>query len=306
MSLKHSLNILLSRFTIIFKMIVYFSVVVLLFVTIAGSALAPTIRTVSAEIQETGIVENFREGLVKLTKGDPTFTESFERATDSFNHIGEIFTNNRSRVIWAIVIVIIFVICAAYVMTLAYVSFSDIINHFMCSNSRFGFVSNYISNLKRSLLYGLMHLLTVSISNLLIGYLLLFLTGVLLKAIGIICAPLILIIGVLLYSLKSTVFAGWLPAIVHDNKKVLPAFVHGIKNISERGSEAYLSFVMMHSLSLITVILFSFTTFGAGLIIAIPTVMMFHRTLELVLYYNANEYKYYVDNERVINVSIYK
>ncbi len=306
MSLKHALNILLSRFTIIFKMIIYFFIVVLIFVTIAGSALAPTIRTVSAEIQETGVVENFREGLIKLTKGDPTFTESFERATDSFENISNIFTNNRARVIWAIVIVVIFVIAGAYAMTLAYVSFSDIINHFMCSNSRFGFLSNYISNLKRSLLYGLMHLMTVSVSNILIGYLLMFLTGVLLKAIGILCAPIILVIGVLLYSLKSTVFAGWLPAIVHENKKVLPALVHGIKHISERGSEAFLSFVMMHSLSFIMLILFSFTTFGAGLIIAIPTIMMFHRTLELVLYYNANDYKYYVDNERVINISIYK
>ncbi len=306
MSLKHSLNILLSRFTIIFKMIGYFFIVVLIFVTIAGSALAPTIRTVSAEIQQTGFIEDFREGLVKLTKGDPTFTESLESATESFEQIGDIFSNNRTKVVWAIVIVALFIIGAAYVMTLAYVSFSDIINHFMCSNSRFGFVSNYIFNLKRSLLYGLMHLLTVSLSNILIGYLLLFLTGVLLKAIGILCAPIILVIGILLYSLKSTIFAGWLPAIVHENKKVLPAFVHGIKHTSERGSEAFLSFVMTHSLSFIMIIIFSFTTFGAGLVIAIPTIMMFHRTLELVLYYNANDYKYYVDNERVINISIYK
>ncbi|NCA67222.1 MAG: hypothetical protein EOM87_04060 [Clostridia bacterium] len=306
MSLKHALSILLSRFTIIFKIILYFVVVMLIFVTIAGSALAPTIRTVKSEIENTGVFTEFKEGFVKLTKGDSDFTESFQRASASLGEIAEIFTNNRTRVIWAIAIVMLFVLLAAYVMTLSYVSFSDIINHFMCTNSRFGFLSNFISNLKRSLLYGLMHLLTVSVSNILIGYFLLFLTGVLLQAIGILCAPIILTLGVLLYSLKSTVFAGWLPAIVHDNKKVLPALVAGIRTISERGSEAFLSFVMMHSLALIMVIVFSFTTFGAGLIIAIPTVMMFHRTLELVLYYNANEYKYYVDNEKVIKISIYK
>ncbi len=306
MSLKHAFNILLSRFTIIFKMILYFSVVALIFLTIAGSVLSPTIRTVNSEIQSTGIVEEFKEGLTKLTKGDPTFTESFQEASAKLELVADIFTNNRTKVIWSIVIVIIFFVVAAYAMTLSYVSYSDIINHFMCSNSRFGFLSNFISNLKKALLYSLMHLLTVSASNLLIAYLLLFLSGVLLKAIGILTAPIMLILGVLLYALKSTVFAGWLPSIVHDNKKILPAFVHGIRTISERGSEAFLSFVMTHSLSIIFVVIFSFATFGAGLIIAIPTVMMFHRTLELVLFYNANEYKYYVDNERVINISIYK
>lgn len=306
MSLKHSLSILLSRFTIIFKMILYFTIVILLFSIIAGSALSPTIKTVSSEISQTGVVQDFKEGVIKLTEGDPTFTESFERATDSLDLVGDIFTQNRSKMIWAIVILAIFFIVAAYVISLSYVSFSDIINHFMCSNSRFGFLSNFISNLKRSFLYGIMHLVTVSLSNILIAYLLLFLTSILIKAIGILCAPIILILGVLLFSLKSTVFAGWLPAIVHENKKVLPAFVYGIKTISDRGSEAFLSFVMMYVLAFIMIIIFSFTTFGAGLIIAIPTVMMFHKTLELVLFYNANEYKYYVDNERVINISIYK
>lgn len=306
MSLKHALSILLSRFSIIFKMILYFMVVVLIFSTIAGSVFAPTIRAISNDIADTGIVADFKEGLTKLTQGDPTFTESFERASASLDQVADIITNNRSKFMWSIIIVILFFVLAAYVLSLSYISYSDIINHFMSSNSRFGFISNFIANLKRSLLYGLMHLLTVTLSNWLIAYFLMFLTGVLLKSIGIFSAPIIITLGIVLYSLKSTVFAGWLPAIVHENKKVLPAFVHGIKTISERGSQAFLSFIMMYTLAFVTIVLFSFTTFGAGLILIIPTAMMFHRALELVLYYNANDYKYYVDNERVIKKSIYK
>lgn len=287
-------------------MILYFFVIALVFVTIAGAVLTPTIRIVSEEVTSTGIVYDLKEGFLKLSKGDSTFTESFERASESFEQITNIFTLNRRKLIASVIVIIVFFFFAAYVMSLSYISYSDIINHFMSCNSKFGFVSNYISNLKRSLAYGLIHLCTITVINGLIAYSLLLLSGLLLKTIGLFSAPIIISLGIVLYALKSTIFAGWVPAIVHENKKILPALIHGIKTTTERGSQAFLSFIMMNIMVYVVVVIVSLTTFGAGLVIIIPTVMMFHRTLELVLFYNANDYKYYIDNETVIKRSIYK
>jgi hypothetical protein len=182
---------------------------------------------------------------------------------------------------------------------------SDIINNFMNSNSRFGFISNFIYNLARSALYGLLYMVTYLPATAL-GLVIVYFVGYGMAKGGalLLALPVCTLLFLIIQSAVQTVFAGWLPAIVAEKNNIAKALVVGPKKLLPHFGYCWMSMFVAFFLGYVFVAICTITTFGIGFIIAFPTAVVFVKILELVLYYNASGYKFYETDKVVTEDSI--
>ena len=301
MHIKHSLNILMSRYGIIFKVIVYCAIALLFMLTIAYSIAAPILEDTVQAIHDTGWNDTIEAFVRAFLNGEQNVSDTFSNIGLSIGQIYSILVNNHVAVVDSIVVFVVFAVVAIYILNLAHLSYSDVINHFMNSHFRFGFISNFIYNLKKSALYSLLYLVTKVPLALVVCTIVFFMGyGLVKSGLLLLALPLCYMVGILLFSLVNVLFMGWVPAIVVDGVPVHKAINAGVDVIGKHFTYSYMNSFMANFLSGLFVVLCAICTFGAGLLIAVPTAIMFRKILELVLYYSAKGYKYYSSDTTVV------
>ncbi len=305
MTIKHTLNIFFTNFTLLYKVFIYFIIVAIIITAIASAALSPTYSLLKSEFEASGFSESVKDTFHKLVSGDVNFLESLKNAASDFNAMLESIKSLRSNLIGAFCILLAFVLIFIFIFRMAQLPFTNVINQFMSVGNRFGFLNDYVLDLKRSALYALFSTLIVFPISLGFGIGLIYLFFATFKAIRLFALPIIFIIWLLISSLKSTFFCGWLPAIVKDDKKLFEGLAHGFKSIKGRFGRIFVCYLTARMLLVIACGILSVFTFGAGTLITIPLCIVFLKTLELVIYYNCNDYNYYVDKDKVNTTSIY-
>ena len=308
MPLTHSLNILIYKYGVVFKMIAYYAILLLIFVSIAAGILSPIFSEMYAEIQETGVTVQLHQFFDEFLQGDSSLIETFQAIGVAVNSIIDIVVNNNMAVTKGLVVIGVFAILYIYLVSFANLVCSDVVNNFMNSASRFGFLSNLIYNLGKSALYGLLYLVTylpatacsVAVTYF-VGY------GLVKGGAFLLAFPACCMTFLVLQSLVLTVFAGWLPAIVVDKKNVAKALVEGPKSIlKDHFGYCWMTMFVTMFLCFIFVMISTFFTFGFGFIIAFPTAVVAVKILELVFYFNAHGYKFYETDKKVAEETLPK
>ena len=278
-------------------------IVVLIVGSIAFAVAHPALQKLSDKVGGTSFVQHAKNGIGKLIRGNDEFLEDFQAAYDSF---GEIEASVRTaKAEWTNLTITFFVAFAVmtYLLALSCLPFSDILRNFMSSKSEYGFMSNLVANGKRAALYALLFTLFVFTSQVAIVALCVFLFFKLFAKIGFLSFSVCYLLLTLLLALKSTLFAGWLPATVTENVGVFKGFTVGIRAIGKRFLRSFWTFVFMDWIVLGLLVITGVLTFGVGLIVSIPSAFILYRIVELVLYFDACGYRYYVDAQTVREVS---
>jgi len=299
MAIKHSTSIFIARFGLVYKIVIYFLIVGLIVAAISMAVLAPAISEILGEMRATESFAHFKEGLSKLFHGNGEFLEEFRIAAQSFDDIGKVMETCRSQVTMCIVTAVIAFFVMMFLLAISFLPFSDIISNFMSSKSDYGFMSNLVANAGRAVLFALFYTFTVFLASVGIFVFSAWLCIRMLGAIGIFAPTVAYLILHLLLSLRSALIAGWLPAVVVEKCNVPKGFVVGLRAIGKKFPRAFWTFFFLNLITATLVPLFGLLTFGIGFIIAIPSAFILYRIAELVLYYDAKSYRYYVDNQTV-------
>ncbi|MBQ7652983.1 MAG: hypothetical protein IJS93_01250 [Clostridia bacterium] len=299
MLFKHSFSIFLNKYNLIFKSIIYFAVIVLIMTSLTLAFISPMFKRVRDEVKETHFIETLREAGKEFITGDEAYEETIEKLTIDWRKVLNSFED--TKLVTAIIVTAVFLLITYFLMFLSYFALSDIINEFMLDGAKYGFLSNMIYNLGKSALFALLFLaITIPVNFVIFAAAYLILWGVT-KLAGVIFAlPLTVLFLIVVFAIQNTLLSAWLPAMTRDGLSVTKALRESFKNVKPIFGETLGLFVMINFLGLIWVSVCTFTTFGVGFIIAIPSIVIFKRCAEHVLYYNAKKYKYYVDKDKVV------
>lgn len=300
MPVKHSLNILISKYGLVFKMILYYGVLLLIIVTIAASIVMPIIGDMYDEIQATGVTEQMHIFWQEFLHGDSSVVETFGAIGSAAGAIMDIVRSNNAAVTNGIIVIAVFTLLYIFFVGMANLVCSDVINNFMNSNSRFGFISNYIFNLRRSVLYALLYLVTYIPATALEFTGIFFLMRAMFRAgAALFALPLGVLLFLVIQSFILTLFSGWIPSVVADGQSVGRALVESPRKTFRHFGYCWMSMLVTMFLSFVFVAASTVFTFGVGFIIAFPTAVVMVKILELVLYYNINGSKFYETDKTV-------
>lgn len=295
---KNTLKILLSNFDIVWKTIIYYIFVFAITIGLSFLCLNPIFKI----LEQSGFIENITNVYTNFLT-NLNLTELLSQADDLILQFASILKNNLS-VVWinfaGLGFVIVFL--RAFLSNLTIMPACNSLHYYMGSMNKHGFYSSFKEtfavNFKVQLLYVL-----ISLPIKLIFY---FLCLLCLKLMGISFWFTLLSIVLLLALLccfcafKHCLFDGWVPTIVVMNYSIIDALKKNIKNTFRIFPRVFAGAIGVVSTIIIVNFFIGIFTFSAGLLVTVPFSYFLVSVFGMVVAYEGQGMRYYVDVYNVI------
>lgn len=302
MEYKQSTSIMFSNFGLVFKLLLYFLVVSLIFVALSSAVIIPLFSQLKSNEDMQLLWDNTKGDTELFLKGGASIDETYYKLKDDFAAIVKNFFSSTGMVVFICIAIFVIYLIYKFLISLSYLVVSDILNNFMSSNLRYGFLSNYTLNLRRSARYALAKILVYIPIDIFI----LFAIGVALiglwEIIKVFSLPFVFSIGLFLFAYRDSLFAGWLPRLIFNtNEKMFEAFKRGFKATKDYRKSLLAAILIQYFLYVCLMGAFTLPTLGVMAIIAQPINYVMLRIIELVCYYKNNRMKFYTDANTVVD-----
>ncbi len=302
MPLKHSISILMSRFSLTYKTLLYLMIVIIFFGIIGVCALLPMIKPLTAAIDEIAITTHLYDTFFDIVKGNVENQQAnYDLLVSDFNAVKNAFSSNTASVALSVVWIVIVLVMFKIAMTLCHYPISDVVNNFMAYNSRYGFSSNFIHNIGISFRYALAEFIVTLPYYLIcaalicgIGYLVFLISNI----IGIVIAFTLIVI---MFALKKTLLSFWLPHIIYTKNGVFKCLKEQFRLLKHKFLKVFGLYVMAILLMFAFTVIFGITTLGVGFFLGYAMCVVIARIIDMVIYYRDQDHKYYIEPKNVID-----
>lgn len=299
---KHSLSITVSRFSLFYKFLLYFGIVMAVFAAIAISSMYYIMRPIIEGVQSMQFFEHIAAAAKSMFSGDLALQNAaFATLGADFEVIKQVFATNKDNVVGALIALVVFLFLGKFFITIGHYPAADVLNNFMNSNSKFGFTSNLIAHLKKAVAYSFVETLIYIPFMLLLGVLLYFVFLGVSKLSIIFALSFCILLALVLLGLKRSVFAMWLPTYINEELGVFKSLQKAIIENKHLIIKNWGLFTALNVVAYMFVVLLALVTFGFGALLAYSFITIYYVSVSLVIYYRHNERKYYIDAETVID-----
>lgn len=295
---KNSLKILLSNFDIVWKTILYY--IFLFFIT--GGLIFLCVNPIYKLLEQSGFIENittvYADFLTNLN-----LTQLLLTINDLIVQFTSILTENLSTV-WInfVGLAFVFIFLKTYLSNLTIMSSCNALHYYMGSMNKHSYVLSFKEtfgqNLKAQLAY-----FVVSLPQKIL-YTLLFVLSLRLFDISFVMSIVsifVIVIGFcLLLGFKYTLFAGWIPTMIVMNYSVFKSLKVSVKNSFRIFPRVFSNAVGIAITLILANFLIGIFTFMVGLVITIPFSYLLLSAFGMVVTYEAQGMRYYVDVYNVI------
>lgn len=295
---KNTFKLMFSNANLIWKLMLYFLIAFLIIIGMAIAVALPIIEVLISEGFFESISETYFDFISSLN-----LKVLFENIATLMSNFLDIIVNNvDSLIVYIVLFMFVITILGGLIINFYAYPTNSVVNFYMNSNVKQGFMTNFFVTIKNNIKYSLVYLITllpinVGILTLLINSFKLFrLNGILLAF-----SPFIIIIGfTLLNSLKMTLFCGWIPAMVTQNKGVFAGLKNGFIVAKRRFLQTFGNSIALTVTLIFLNVFGGLCTFGVALLLTIPTSFLISNIFNMVAYYTAIGQRFYVDSFNVI------
>ncbi|MBQ7351615.1 MAG: hypothetical protein IJW59_01940 [Clostridia bacterium] len=296
---KNSIKILFSNFGLVWKMLLYFFLVFSGAVLLVYLLMSPVVKIIDHAGFFNQIVDLYTDFLKSLN-----LTETLTELSLIIENVFQFIIDNMSKMWLSFVgvgIVVLFL--NSLLFNLATMANCASLHLYMGSMTRQGFFSSFSDcfkkNIKAQLLYFLINLpLNILFVGLFILSLKLFRGAWYMSLLAVFV---IIVAFVLLYALKSTLFSVWIPTIVVLNYKPLKALRTSVKMVFKRFGRIFSNAIGIVLTILVLNIVLGLFTFFVGLLVSVPMSFLLIATFGMVVVYEGQGMRYYVDVYNVIS-----
>ncbi len=301
MELKHSFNILLSRYTLIFKTMIYVLLVTAVAVGVMVSIMSPGMDPLFNDIQNAGIVTTTTGTLMQMLLRNISYSDGMDVLSNCYNTLMGIVHTYRNEMLTFYVLSSIVLVVYRLLITMTSIPIASSVNKYMGSSVHTKFVNDIAENFWVSFKYSFFATIINRIINTGLGFMTYYMIMSTVKEWGIFAFTVSIFVLILLLSIKYTLFISWVPGIVVEKKKVLPALLDSIKGAKKYFKIGFFSSLVLYLTSMAVTVLFGAATFFIFVPIIAVAVMILLRIIELVCYYQINAKRYYIDHSNIIS-----
>jgi hypothetical protein len=299
---KFSKSIFLSNVNLAFKTFLYSACIVVVVTAIGAGVLTPIFRPVQYAVAEAGLMEEASEKLNLFLSGELTISETVSSFGELAGDFASVLNQLNGIVVFGYFFVGFLLILIGFLRSTFDIATASVLNGFMSAKMRGGLLPEYFRHIAKS--FGYAALKTV-VSSLFSACIMLILGAFVLltfEAISFLSVSIAIAGYVVLFSLKFTLFADWIPNILEGNRVGESLRRSVIPNGSRSGfKNKFLTALCFYSVMAVCVLAFSIPTFGLVLVLVFPVYSCFLRSMELVNYYIFKNRKFYSDDYTVVN-----
>ncbi len=295
---KNTFKLMFSNASMVWKLLIYFA--------IAFAFVAGLLFVVALPIYDVLVAEGFFES-ISSTYLDFITSLNLKVLLENVSGLATLFvdiiTSNVTTLLLSIILfAFVCLILGGFLFNFYQLPTASVLNMYMSSNVKQGFMTNFFATIKRNFAFSSMYLITLLPIDIGIFLLLIYSFKLFaLKGALLILAPFIIIIGItLLQSLKLTLFCGWAPAMVTKNKGVIGGLKSNFVVAKRRFWQTFgNAFALIITLIFINVF-GGLCTFGVAIVITLPLSFLVTCIFGMVAYYMAIGQRFYVDPYNVI------
>jgi len=194
----------------------------------------------------------------------------------------------------------------SFLSGLAFYPVADMVNKQMSSNMSFGFASNFVMNIKKSVKYSLARLSMTFPLDLICFIIEMCVIFGLFPSIKFFAFTIALLIFIVYVANRITCFAGWLPRLLYyPDEKIYVNFFRSLTAVKHNYSALFKSLLITISIVYLCACIFALPTFGLLSVVMPPIYYYLIRAIELVGYYKTNGMSFYIDSTNVIDTVEY-
>lgn len=294
MMFRNSLKLFVANFSVFWKLLLYKIVMIALCMAL----LIPAFKGWINCLTEANFFELLTNFATKSVFSDTTtlLNDLFILVNSLLNGIKFLYIQDLPILIYSLCIVCIVM---PLLFELSSIPTGEGLYSYMASLTKSSFMASFISKIGRSFVYALSRVLLSLpiVAGILVGlYHLLSLCTI--GGVFQIFLPIIIILYfAILISLYLTIFCGWMPASVVFNISSTKAFKKGIKAVLRKFFKLFSCvFVIIFFASMFS---FMFTTFSLLALIPLASVALV--MLEMVMFFESQGMRYYVDLDTIIS-----
>lgn len=304
MEFKYSISILFSHLSYALKLLLWILISLLLTFALGAAIILPIWKSTAllSIVNFPMHLENIVESIKTVWTGSQTIRAALANViVEGRAFLADIVQYPSFAVCLSFALIFLYAFYC-FVFGLSYYTVSDILNKLMASNYKIGFASNLALNFKKACKFSAARLaITLPIDVLFFAIVASVLFG-LFPYIGFFVIPLLLVIGVLICSLRSLLFAGWLPRMLfHPEEKVYTSFTRSLTYVKSNMGGLFKSYVVTFTIVYLFGTVFSIPTGGLMPIVMPSLYYIMLRAIELVGYYKTKGLSFYTDATTVIN-----
>ena len=312
MEVKQSASILVSNFGLVFKLFIYILVITLIVAAIAVGIISPILKMFLSEENVGKLIQDISADTNNFLKGNAGLYDTFYALRDDLQDFARYIFSLDWFVAGIIAVGIFVYLLYLFLFTLSSVPIADVINNSMASNLKYGFLSNFALNFRRSVKYSILKVLIFFPIDIIIFGVLFGLTygfWKLFRSIAVLqflSLAIVLAFGVIFASLRQTLFSGWIPRLIfHPEEGVFTAFKKSLPVVKKNAKVLIMTYCSIYFVLYLLVTVVGLFTFGLMSIIAPSISYVIVRIVELVSYYKSNKLKFYTDSVTVVDTTEY-
>lgn len=296
MAVKNAVKILISRFGVVWGIMLFVAVYLLILVSFSLIFILPII----AAFRDAGLMENIKE-LFDLAFDDVLTLNNLNQSLKAvWDSIIEVYKGNAGvKVNTILLITLSFTLLNKFVLGFYEIPIIDVLRHKMSYNATIGFFGRFIANLRVSAIFTLIKMIYTIVADIIIFSILfgiIRLWGI--NSILTLFLPFIIVfMFILLQALRYSLIAVWTPSVLVDKQQIIPSFFASVRSCFCNFGRTFGGFIIAWTLIFVVNFLFGILTFGAALVLTIPLSMAFICTLNMTIYYSNTGRKYYITNE---------
>ena len=204
--------------------------------------------------------------------------------------------------VWLLIVSIVTSTVLYYFTTgLEDLSVTNIISGYMSNSTKYGFLNTFVANLRKSSCLQLARTITVLPINILLIVSAYYIFVGLTSVSGILATMVTMLFVIVTFSLKGTLFSGWVPAIQVKNLKTWQGLRMGVKAMSRRFYRTLSTNIVLITCIIVLNLFALLFTCGIGLFITLPLSTLVMLIFNTTMYYGSNGIRYYVDSQTIIS-----
>lgn len=296
MAFKNAFKILINKFGIVWMLLLFIFILVTVIASLSMAFMIPIYHI----FIEGGITEQFSALFSSIMNGE-SINSWFEIIREIGVSVTDLFQANfKLRLNSALWLVLVVVFAYRFLLGLYELPLIAVLEGVMSSNAKIGFGGQIVSKLGLSCRFTLVKMLYTIIYDAFLAAVMFGMFSLMDVAVLAVFAPfLIMTVFILLTAFRYTVIAMWSPRVIIENKGIFSSFKFSVIKCFKNFLPVFSTFLVSWILIIAFNVFVGLFTLGAGLLISIPTSMLFLSILDMTLYYGKNGKRYYVDNNVV-------
>lgn len=294
-----------GKFGIVYKLFAFMLIISIVLAALSVCALYPTLRTFFTQVDELELTSAAADYVKTIFGSSPEgLTEAYDNLAAKWDQFSDILYTNSTMINLAVFLcAVIYVLFIVFLMWGLY-SVSDVINHGMSSNSKFGFASNLVYNFVKAMRFAFLYALC-SLAFYAVGVLLIWAAFVSVFAVSAYlgCMVFCLIVFFML-ALRSSLFACWIPAMTEGGEGAVSGLKISLRIAKKRFGKLFSMYFAYYIAVFSFAVIFGLVTFGIGFLLIVAASLVHAQVINLVFYYRYNGKRYYIDVLNVVDPSI--